>query len=47
MPGEFAFLEGGVPVVVDGLCIGAVGVSGVKSAEDAQIAKAGIAALLG
>lgn len=38
-------LEGGVPVVVDGQCIGAVGVSGVKSTEDAQIARAGIAAL--
>jgi glc operon protein GlcG len=38
-------LEGGVPVVVDGHTVGAVGVSGVKSAEDAQIAKAGIAAL--
>ena len=38
-------LEGGVPVMVDGVCVGAVGVSGVKSAEDAQIAKAGIAAL--
>lgn len=38
-------LEGGVPVIVDGHVIGAVGVSGVKSAEDAQIAKAGIAAL--
>jgi glc operon protein GlcG len=38
-------LEGGVPVIVDGHCIGAVGVSGVKSSEDAQIAKAGIAAL--
>jgi glc operon protein GlcG len=38
-------LEGGVPVVVEGHCIGAVGVSGVKSTEDAQIAKAGIAAL--
>ena len=38
-------LEGGVPVFVDGQCVGAVGVSGVKSAEDAQIAKAGIAAL--
>ncbi|MBC7733169.1 MAG: heme-binding protein [Bacteriovorax sp.] len=36
-------LEGGVPVMVDGHCIGAVGVSGVKSNEDAQIAKAGIA----
>ncbi len=38
-------LEGGVPIVVDGHYIGAVGVSGVKSSEDAQIAKAGIAAL--
>lgn len=38
-------LEGGVPIVVDGQCIGAVGVSGVKSPEDAQIARAGIAAL--
>jgi len=38
-------LEGGVPVVVDGVVIGAVGVSNVKSNEDAQIAKAGIAAL--
>jgi uncharacterized protein GlcG (DUF336 family) len=38
-------LEGGVPIIVDGHYIGAVGVSGVKSAEDAQIAKAGIAAL--
>ena len=38
-------LEGGVPVVVDGHVIGAVGVSGVKSTEDAQIARAGIAAL--
>ena len=38
-------LEGGVPVIKDGHCIGAVGVSGVKSSEDAQIAKAGIAAI--
>ena len=38
-------LEGGVPIMVDGHCVGAVGVSGVKSVEDAQIAKAGIAAL--
>jgi uncharacterized protein GlcG (DUF336 family) len=38
-------LEGGVPIVVDGHCLGAVGVSGVKSTEDAQIARAGIAAL--
>ncbi len=38
-------LEGGVPVMAGGQCVGAVGVSGVKSNEDAQIAKAGIAAL--
>ena len=38
-------LEGGVPIVIDGQVIGAVGVSGVKSEQDAQIAKAGIAAL--
>jgi|TARA_B110000503_G_C7023040_1_gene360637 glc operon protein GlcG len=38
-------LEGGVPIIVDGQVIGAVGVSGVKSDEDVQIAKAGIAAL--
>ena len=38
-------LEGGVPIMKDGQCLGAVGVSGVKSFEDAQIAKAGIAAI--
>jgi glc operon protein GlcG len=38
-------LEGGVPVVVDGVVIGSVGVSGVKSDQDAQISKAAIAAL--
>ncbi len=38
-------LEGGVPVVIGGECLGAVGVSGVKSSEDVQIARAGIAAL--
>ncbi|KPF52657.1 hypothetical protein D621_11265 [beta proteobacterium AAP51] len=38
-------LEGGVPIIVDGQVVGAVGVSGVKSTEDAQIARAGIAAL--
>jgi glc operon protein GlcG len=38
-------LEGGVPILKDGQCLGAVGVSGVKSSEDAQIARAGIAAL--
>jgi len=38
-------LEGGVPIIKEGQVIGAVGVSGVKSTEDAQIAKAGISAL--
>ena len=38
-------LEGGVPILKDGQCLGAVGVSGVKSQEDAQVARAGIAAL--
>jgi len=38
-------LEGGLPILKDGQCIGAVGVSGVKSSEDAQIARAGIAAI--
>jgi glc operon protein GlcG len=44
-PGLAGLLEGGVPITVDGHVIGAVGVSGVKSTEDAQIARAGIAAL--
>lgn len=38
-------LEGGVPIMKDGQCLGAVGVSGVKSFEDAEVAKAGIAAI--
>jgi uncharacterized protein GlcG (DUF336 family) len=38
-------LDGGVPIMKDGTCLGAVGVSGVKSNEDAQIARAGIAAI--
>lgn len=45
VPEVQGLLEGGVPIMKDGQCIGAVGVSGVKSTEDAQIAKAGIAAL--
>ena len=44
-PAIEGMLEGGVPIMKDGHCIGAVGVSGVKSNEDAQIARAGIAAL--
>ncbi|MGE8335669.1 heme-binding protein [Pseudomonas laurylsulfatiphila] len=47
--GRYAFLsaplltslEGGVPIIFDGQVIGAVGVSGVKAEQDAQVAKAG------
>src|SRR5437870_13579962 len=35
-------LEGGIPIIQDGKLIGAVGVSGVTSAQDAQIGRAGI-----
>jgi glc operon protein GlcG len=34
-------LEGGVPVIVDGQVVGAVGVSGVKADQDGLVAKAG------
>ena len=44
-PDVKGMLEGGVPIMKDGFCLGAVGVSGVKSNEDVQSAKAGIAAL--
>ena len=44
MPGVTP-VQGGLPIVVDGECVGAVGVSGVQSHEDEQIAKAGIAVL--
>jgi uncharacterized protein GlcG (DUF336 family) len=44
-PGLSGLLEGGVAIVKDGQVLGAVGVSGVKSHEDAQIARAGIAAI--
>jgi uncharacterized protein GlcG (DUF336 family) len=45
MPGILP-VQGGVPIVVEGTCVGAVGVSGVQSQEDEQIAQAGIDALL-
>lgn len=44
MPGVLP-VQGGVPILVDGACLGGVGVSGVQSHEDEQIANAGIAAL--
>ena len=44
MPGVTA-LEGGVPIVLNGQVIGAIGVSGMLSSQDAQVAMAGLAAL--
>ena len=38
-------VEGGIPVVVDGQYIGAIGVSGAKSPEDSMVAQAGLDAL--
>ncbi|MCU1726886.1 heme-binding protein [Pseudomonas sp. 7P_10.2_Bac1] len=38
-------LEGGVPIIIDGQVIGAVGVSGVTAPQDAQVARAGVQSL--
>ena len=38
-------VQGGLPIVVDGTCIGGIGASGVQSHEDEQICQAGIDAL--
>jgi glc operon protein GlcG len=38
-------MEGALPVTVDGVVVGAVGISGITGAQDAEIAAAGIAAL--
>ena len=38
-------LGGGVPIVIEGEVVGAIGVSGVKPEQDAQVAKAGAAAV--
>jgi glc operon protein GlcG len=40
-------VQGGLPIMSDGVCVGAVGISGVQSHEDEQIAAAGIKALTG
>ncbi|HEX9183074.1 MAG TPA: heme-binding protein [Burkholderiales bacterium] len=45
MPGILP-VQGGLPILVDSTCVGGVGVSGVQSHEDEQIAQAGIDALL-
>jgi uncharacterized protein GlcG (DUF336 family) len=46
VPGGLTLIEGGEPVMVNGEMTGAVGVSGVKSPEDAQVARAGISHFL-
>lgn len=46
MPGRLP-VQGGVPLMKDGQCIGGIGVSGVKSPEDEIVALAGQKALLG
>ncbi len=38
-------VQGGLPILVEGACVGAVGVSGMQSHQDEEIARAGIAAL--
>lgn len=38
-------VQGGLPIFYEGDCVGGIGVSGVKSPEDEQIAQAGLAAL--
>ena len=43
---EMLPIEGGVPLTYNGQIVGAIGVSGVKSSEDGQIAEAGASALL-
>jgi uncharacterized protein GlcG (DUF336 family) len=42
---EVTPVQGGLPILAEGVCVGAVGVSGVQSHEDEQIAAAGIKAL--
>jgi uncharacterized protein GlcG (DUF336 family) len=44
MPNVLA-LEGGLPIIVDGNVVGAIGVSGMQSGQDAQVARAGLDAL--
>jgi glc operon protein GlcG len=39
-------IQGGLPIMYEGECVGAIGVSGVQSQEDEQIAKAGVDALV-
>jgi glc operon protein GlcG len=44
LPGALG-VEGGLPIIVDGKIVGGIGVSGVKSSEDAEVGRAGLKAL--
>jgi glc operon protein GlcG len=44
-PSQGQMFQGGLPLMYQGECVGAIGVSGVQSHEDEQIAQAGVAAL--
>jgi len=44
-PTPGVMFQGGVPIVHQGECVGAIGVSGVQSHEDEQVAQAGVSAL--
>lgn len=44
--GKFSSLHGGIAIVIDGQVIGGIGVGGAKGSEDAEIARAGLAALI-
>ena len=44
---EVTPVQGGLPIMAEGVCVGAVGISGVQSHEDEQIAAAGIKAVTG
>lgn len=46
IPGGLTLVEGGEPIIVNGETVGAVGVSGEKSPQDAQVARAGIKHLM-
>jgi glc operon protein GlcG len=40
-----SLIQGAVPVIYEGECVGAIGVSGVQSGQDEQITRAGLTAL--
>ena len=42
---DVVLLEGGIPIKSDGKVVGAIGVSGMQSAQDSEVAAAGLAAL--